>query len=393
MARGRPLHALHALSALLAPLHARSARAVSMFALLALAWAVGAREAAAHTLGLSSGEYKVTGAELTARVSFAVADGLRLVPTLDADGDGRVSAAEVPRATADLGRALSEGIVVTGDGGPCRARLADAALTEGDGLLFELVFTCESAPREVALSLPLLTALGEGHRHVARTVGASTSDALLSAKDPRVTFRAPDAPSATPAAGTPAAAARAPSPATRGFRFVLSVREHLLVLVGLALVPWTRRARLGAILAFAAGHAAALGSGLAWPRAAGVAAGAVIALFALFALPERARADAPEELVVASRGRWLAAAPLGLFTGLAFATASPALDLARSASGSSLAFGVGVLLAQLSIALPAAWLVRYARAEHALSARARRAMAVALALAGALSGVVHALGG
>ncbi|HRH00560.1 MAG TPA: hypothetical protein PLR99_30155, partial [Polyangiaceae bacterium] len=94
-----------------------------------------------------------------------------------------------------------------------------------------------------------------------------------------------------------------------------------------------------------------------------------------------------------SRGRWLAAAPLGLFTGLAFATASPALDLARSASGSSLAFGVGVLLAQVSIALPAAWLVRYARAEHALSARARRAMAVALALAGALSGVVHALGG
>jgi hypothetical protein len=208
LARGRLPFAL---LALLAPL-------------LLLAWTLGARVASAHTLGLSSGEYRVSGAEITARVSFAVADGLRLAPTLDADGDGRVSASEVPRATADLGRALSEGIVVAGDGSPCRARLADAALTEGDGLLFELVFACEAVPREVALSLPLLTTLGEGHRHVARTVGERTSDALLSARDPRVTFRAPDAPAAREAASRPAPAARPPSAATRGFRYVLSVR-------------------------------------------------------------------------------------------------------------------------------------------------------------------------
>ncbi|HQY64234.1 MAG TPA: hypothetical protein PK141_22705 [Polyangiaceae bacterium] len=217
--------------------------------------------ASAHTLGLSSGEYKVTGAEVSARVSFAVADGLRLVPALDADGDGRVSASEVPRASAALGRALAEGIVVVADGSPCRARLTDAALTEGDGLLFELAFACEAAPRELVLSLPLLETLGESHRHVARTVGQATSDALLSAKDSRVTFRAPEAPAAA-AEGPPRPAPRprASSPSTQGFRFALSVREHLLVLVGLALVPWTRRARFGAVVAFAVGHAAALSS-------------------------------------------------------------------------------------------------------------------------------------
>lgn len=398
MACGRsllaPLAALHVLAVqrLRHALSAAALVALVAFVTLVLGLVLVARSAWAHTLGLSSGEYKAQGDGLSARLSFAAADGLRLLPSLDADGDGRVSALEVSRASADLGRVLAEGVLVVGDGSPCRASLTDAALTEGDGLLFELSFACEAAPRELVVSLPLLGSLGEAHRHVARTIGETTTDALLSAKEPSVTFRGAFGPALTPAPAlrdAPAPLLREPSAATRGYRFALSTREHLLVLVGLALVPWTRRARLGAILAFAGGHAAGFESGLGGQGIAGLCAGAAIALLGLAALPPGASGSASEGLFAPSRGRWVGGALLGFFTGLAFTTDSAALSVAH---GAPVAFAAGVLLAQLSVAHPTAWLVRYARAEHALNARARRAMAVALALAGALSGVARALG-
>lgn len=147
------------------------------------------RRVGAHTLGLSSGEYRAEGSKVFVRASFAVADGLRLTARLDGDGDGRVSASEVLAARESLAKALEEGLVITGDGKRCAPTLNDAALTEGDGLLVELSFACGDEPREVEVSLPLLATLGETHRHVARTVGLATADVLLSSASPKATLR------------------------------------------------------------------------------------------------------------------------------------------------------------------------------------------------------------
>ena len=60
---------------------------------VALALTTSERGASAHTLGLSSGEYEVRGSRLEAKLVFARAELVRLVPLLDANRDGHVSAA------------------------------------------------------------------------------------------------------------------------------------------------------------------------------------------------------------------------------------------------------------------------------------------------------------
>jgi hypothetical protein len=149
-----------------------------------------AREARAHTLGISSGEYRATDRGVAVRLSFAVPDGVTLVPSLDGDRDRRVSAAEVGRAREDVARAFARTVVVLGDGRPCASALTDVALTEGDGLLVELGYTCEDGPRGFDVTVGFLDALDASHRHVARTVGEATEDTLLAGGQKRLSFHA-----------------------------------------------------------------------------------------------------------------------------------------------------------------------------------------------------------
>lgn len=174
----------------------------------------------AHTLGISSGEYRVTPRGVSAHLSFAVVDGARLDPLLDADRDGRVSSSEAARGRDTMVKALADRVIVRGDGHPCAPSITDLALTEGDGLLIELAFVCEDAPREVDVDVAFFDVLGTNHRHVARTVGDSTADTLLTEASRRVTFRAKDAELAPPA------------PASTAWRWVVGA---LVLLAALAL--------------------------------------------------------------------------------------------------------------------------------------------------------------
>lgn len=184
--------------------------------------------ARAHTLGISSGEYALTGARVHARIALAIPDALTLVPSLDADRDRRVSALEATHARAAVAEALPALVRITADGAPCVPSLVDAAPTEEDGFLLEADFSCPSSPREVVVEAPFVAALGEGHRHVARTVGAATTDTLVSAAASRVVFRAPEADAIAPPASTPS---KAP--------FVLGA---ILAIVGAALLLAKKKA-------------------------------------------------------------------------------------------------------------------------------------------------------
>jgi len=154
--------------------------------------------AEAHTLGISSGEYRLSERTVHARLAFAIPDAMVLVPALDADGDRRVSALEASRAKEAVARALEAGLRIEGDGAPCTPTVTDAAPTEGDGFLLEADYTCPESPREVTLVATFTAGLGEAHRHVARTVGASTADTLLTSASHRATFRAAEGPAAAP---------------------------------------------------------------------------------------------------------------------------------------------------------------------------------------------------
>jgi hypothetical protein len=183
----------------------------------------------AHTLGISSGEYRASGARLVVHVSFAAADAALLVPALDGDGDGRISAAEVVRARSSIDAAMRSFVVVSGDGERCDGRVVDAALTEGDGVVVDAAFSCPYEPVGFDLAFPGLAALGPSHRHVVRTVGTSTVDALLSADAPHVAFAARP--------GEP----RAPAPPSTSRGWLVVVGAFVAV-VGASLV-WRARRR------------------------------------------------------------------------------------------------------------------------------------------------------
>src|SRR5688572_20170321 len=75
--------------------------------------------AQAHQVGLSRGVYAVRGAAVQAELTFARGELRTLAPTLDGDGDGALSEAELAGGAAALQAALIDQVVVTGDGQAC----------------------------------------------------------------------------------------------------------------------------------------------------------------------------------------------------------------------------------------------------------------------------------
>ena len=68
-------------------------------------------------------------------------------------------------------------------------RTSQAVIEFGlDGVIVDATFTCAHEPAGFDLAFPGLSALGPSHRHVARTIGTSTADTLLTADTPHVAF-------------------------------------------------------------------------------------------------------------------------------------------------------------------------------------------------------------
>src|SRR5579883_1569182 len=140
---------------------------LTCFALLLL----GARTASAHAVGLSKGDYTVTGTEVAAELTFARADLAGIVSGLDANGDGAVDAGELARAKAAIEIVVfGRGVTVDADGAACGGTLASAELAEPDGVDLRGRYRCAAAPSKVHVHVGLLEDLSEGHRHIARLV-------------------------------------------------------------------------------------------------------------------------------------------------------------------------------------------------------------------------------
>jgi hypothetical protein len=361
-----------------------------VLALAATLAVLGTRgDAAAHTVGLSSGEYGVRGARLDARLVFARGEIVRLVPLLDVNGDGHVSAAEAQTARPQIRARIVDRMNVSASGGAaCEASLVDAAITEGDGLLVVARWTCGAALERVDLAV--LEDLGPTHRHVARVVrdGAAEReqeafDRVLS-RDARVLALEGDAPAATaaprpgprpgpaPATGTSAAGFLA-----LGLEHILRGLDHVLFLLALVLVPSPPRALLRTITAFTLAHSLTLAlTALAvWSPSPRLVEPAIALSIAWVAL-ENVRGVDPAT-------RWRVTLPFGLVHGFGFASVLRELDVPRArVFGALLAFNGGVELGQLLVLAALVPVLAFVRARTRFEPRGARAISFSLVAVG-----------
>jgi hypothetical protein len=352
-------------------------RALFCLALGAAAWS-SAPAAWAHEVGLSRGNYRVSGAVLVAELVFARKEVTGLVPALDADSSGGLSPEEVSAGRAAIARRVLPAITVRGDGAPCLGALDEARLVEEDGLTLLLSFTCPAAPRRLEVALPVIAELATGHRHIA----AATSDGkpvghVLSRSSSSFALVVA---SATPASGGVAGGGAAGGGfgdlVRLGIERVALGYAHVAFLFGLVLVGGSWRALLAAIGGFTAGHSltlalAALGVFAPSARVVGPAIALTIAYVGL----ENWFLRDPEK-------RWRVALPFGLVHGFGLAGTLSGLAGTRGAAAKVAAFHLGVELGQLAVLAVVLPVVLLARQQEWFRRIGVKALSAAVVAAG-----------
>lgn len=318
-----------------------------LVALVALFFARGAR---AHTVGISTGEYReitVDGGEavLAATVVLARGELLTLAPSLDADHDGVLTQAELTRGLAEARPAFA-GLTVTSGDAACAASWGALTLTEQDGVVLDARFACPAAGPLYRVRFGLLHDLARGHRHIAREVGGGAREALL--------VGAHDTFEVTRAAGAAGPASRATSTRTEGppstfagflalgVEHILTGYDHLVFLFGLVLVRSRLRSLLAVVTAFTVAHSLTLGLAAldVWSPSARFIEPAIALSIAYV--------GAENLLVKDGSRRWRITFPFGLVHGFGFAGALREVQLPRARLPLALVgFNVGVELAQL----------------------------------------------
>ncbi|TKD07421.1 HupE/UreJ family protein [Polyangium fumosum] len=304
------------------------------------------RVASAHQVGLSRGDYKISGATITAELVFARREVLSLVRSLDEDGDGAISPTEIQHARAALGRAVVDRVSVRAGEGVCPGTLDDAFLVEEDGFSLRSVYRCPTPPRAVRVRLDVLDELPYGHRHVARAdVGAGPTEHVLFGANRELGI------AGLPGGGEAPAAPKA-EPKNEGFvgffrmgiEHILFGYDHLVFLFGLVLVGGRLRALLLVVTAFTVAHSITLGLAVLgiWAPSGRIVE-PVIALSVAYVGVEN-------QLVKDAEKRWRVTFPFGLVHGFGFAGALGEIALPRpQIPGALVAFNLGVEAGQLVV--------------------------------------------
>jgi hypothetical protein len=336
------------------------------------------RAADAHGVGLSRGDYTVSDREVTSRLVFA-----RHEAALVAAGSA---------SDAVVGLALAQRTRVSLGGKPCRPELEKVQRTDADGLELTLRYACP-ARGDAAFHFDFVGALGPGHRHVAEihdgpsvttfVAYKGNSDSVLGRLD---------------RGGAPSVARPALGFLWLGIEHILTGWDHLLFLLGVALLPWRRvrsrdeaekdprgqlRVLLLSVSAFTVAHSITLTLGVlgiaplapAWVEPLIALSIAAVGLEALF----MESASAPYVTTFA----------FGLIHGMGFAGALVELELGREQLPVALGlFNLGVELGQLAALAPVVLgLTLAARSPRVLS-RLLPATGIVLTLIGvALFGV------
>ena len=309
-------------------------------------------EAFAHDVGLSRGSYSVDGRTVRAELVFSRREITALVPALDADNDGRLSAEEIESSRPPLKKMLVDRIRVTAGDAGCPGKLVSAASTDQDGVEIRADYECPSPIQRAALKFDVLEDLAAGHRHIGRVVsGAQVVETVVSRANRTLELDA--------APGVPAKAPekRAPlSLLSLGVEHILTGYDHLTFLLGLVLVGGRWRSILWVVTAFTVAHSITLGL-----AALGVWAPRPSIIEPMIAV-SIAYVGVENFFVKNAEKRWRITFPFGLIHGFGFAGALQEVALPRAEVPLALfLFNLGVEVGQLSVlalALPLLALIR-----------------------------------
>lgn len=348
---------------------------VTLIALVTFVTFGGAREAAAHEVGLSRGDYALSGAELTARITFARREAASLAPGLDADHDGVISPDEITRGHEALTAAIVRRIQVRGAGAACPGALEGAELTEEDGFTVRARYRCPAPLAEAEVELSLLEDLPLGHRHLARTTTPEGfADTLLSQR--HRAFKVVAARQGSPGATEPPPVNRA-SFFLLGIEHILRGYDHLVFLLGLVIVGGTLRSLFAVVTAFTVAHSISLALAVL-----GVVAPSPRLIEPLIAL-SIAYVGAENLLSKQVSKRWRITFPFGLIHGFGFAGALQEIAMPRAEVPIALLlFNLGVEAGQLAVLGAVLPLVLYARRSEAFRRRGVMAVSVVILLLG-----------
>lgn len=354
---------------------ARALAAVSLVGVLLVAW-----RASAHAIGISRGEYAAREGGLFAKLVFARAEVAALVPSLDGNHDGHVTAQEVQAARSDLGRDLLARFVVTTHGEACAPTLLDAGLVEEDGLSVSVFFACAIQSEPMVLDVRTFDVLAPGHRHVARITEPSVREVMLSNEEPTITVE----PLAKQEAAVTTPSTKATPEAHGSFLFfrmgiehILTGWDHLVFLLGLVLLRAPLRSLVAVVTAFTIGHSLTLAlavSGLVVPSDRLVEPAVALSIVYV---------GVDNFLTKDGDRRWRLTLPFGLVHGFGFAGALRALELPRAELASALvSFNLGVEVGQLAILVVLVPALVRLRAKAWFEPRVPRVVSAAIVVAG-----------
>jgi len=339
------------------------------------------RSAAAHTVGVSSGEYRLDGNVLYGDIGMAGRELARSVPGIDANHDGEIDNAELAAAREMVTRLVLSGLAVKADGRDCSGSLDRALASEDEGGVgFQLRYACPAAPGQLTLSFPLLASLSPGHRHLARVFQAGKAQTRVLDRG-HATW--------TLDAGSSAGSFRmAWSMLKLGVEHILTGADHLIFLLGLILVGGRFRSLLGVITAFTLAHSltlalAALSVFAPSPRLVEPAIALSIAYVGI------------ENLFVKDASkRWRITFPFGLVHGFGFAGALRQIALPHAQVPVALvSFNLGVEIGQLAVLAIALPLTLTARKASWFGDRGVKVTSVAIAVGGGVLFVARLVGG
>jgi len=311
-----------------------------------LIWNVPA--ALAHTIGLSSGEYRAGPDRIDASIIFARDEAIAGFPQIDRNGDKDISQAELDESAAALKVALASALVVQAQSVDCPGETRALTLTENNGLQLDLRFQCAQASAGYLVRFALFDKLTVGHRHLAHVQGTQAQETqVLFESAPQFEL----APGAASSLGSSIVALF-----TLGIEHILTGYDHLVFLLGLVLIGRHIRSLIWVVTAFTLGHMITFGlAALGWLTPDPGIIEPLIALTIAYIGVENF-------FVRDIRHRWMLAFPFGLIHGFGFGGALRELGVPQDELLSALiSFNIGVEAGQLLvllILLPLLWWLR-----------------------------------
>jgi hydrogenase/urease accessory protein HupE len=210
----------------------------------------------AHTVGVSRGTYRLLGPTVEAELIFARPELSTIIPQLDANLDGTLSEAEVTNARDSLATTIVQHVAIRTPTSPCTGTLHETALTEEDGLVLRAIYDCTGAVPSLSFSLPFLSSLTHGHRHIVTATAADITLQIVTYTE-HADFQLLPTRVAQESHATSGAIGW--SFFHLGIEHILTGYDHLVFLLGLILVGQQLRPLLAAITAFTVAHSLTLG--------------------------------------------------------------------------------------------------------------------------------------